>query len=147
MVSEINLRLGHKVAGVIIAVALCISLTTVFAFAARSEPIIISLASPFPTKAIIQTEYSMKVSWQNTNKKSPYNGHFLFIAEGKGFRIARTDIKFTFGGSTISPQRSDNCLYFHLPRQTFPAGKSGAISVQVVYYKPGDFSWQIGIVQ
>jgi hypothetical protein len=147
MMGEINPRLRRKIAGVISAVALFIILVNVSAYSAQSNPIIISFASPFPINAMSQVQNIISVSWQNTNTKHSYVGHLLFIVNGKSFKIVGTDIQFTFGSLTITPQKSGNSLLYYLPQQTFPASTSGIISIEVTYNKPGTYNWQIGIVK
>jgi hypothetical protein len=147
MMKQINQMLRRKILVVTLAAVICVSLASVFAYCSQPKPIIVYFASPFPTEVMIQTEYSLKVSWQNTNKKNAYDGYFLFVVKGKGFKIAGANVKFTFAGSVITPQQSDDLLYFHLPRQKFPAGKTGTISVGIVYNRAGMYNWQIGIAQ
>jgi len=51
------------------------------------------------------------------------------------------------GGSAISPQKSGVSMLYYLPKQKSVAGKTGTISVEIIYNRVGTYNWQIGIVQ
>jgi hypothetical protein len=111
----------------------------------RSKPIWIALGEK-PIRRVRQGEaYTLQMSWRNRDRRSSYEGSFVFIAEGK--RIKADHIVFRFEGSTIAPHESERTLEFVLPKQTFPAGGSGTISVEVAYNRAGIVLWKIGVAR
>jgi hypothetical protein len=133
---------------VILVLTLLVSSVAAIVYAEPSTPIIIFFAPPFPPQTISQIEvYRVRVFWWNWNPSRSYDGRFLFIAKAKSFNITSNDIKLTFGGSAISPQKSGASLLYYLPKQTFVAGKTGTISVEITYNRVRTYNWQIGIVQ
>lgn len=111
----------------------------------RSRPIQITFEEK-PLRRIGQGEvYTLQVSWRNLDRRGSYDGSFVFNAKGK--KIKADHIIFTFEGSTITPQESKNTLRFLLPKQTFPAGESGIIGVEIVYNKAGIYLWKIGVAE
>jgi hypothetical protein len=133
---------------VVLTMLICAATAIVYAKYKGNEPLSIAFSSPFPLSATSQIETChAKVTWTNIDIVRSYDGSFLFTVEGKKFKIISADVTFTFKGAIVNPETSGNSLLFYLPQQTFLAGKSGTISVDVVYNKPGIYNWEIGIAQ
>jgi len=89
--------------------------------------------------------YTLKMSWKSLDRRSSYEGSFIFTAKAKAVRADH--MIFTFEGSTITPEESKNTLTFTLPTMTFPPGASGVIIVEIVYSKAGVYAWGIGVAR
>jgi hypothetical protein len=99
-----------------------------------------------PPRKIGQGEvYPLQVSWKNQDRKRSYKGSFVFVTKAR--KIKADHITFTFEHSNITPQESKNTLRFVLPEQSFPAGASGTISVEIVYNRAGIVLWKIGVAR
>lgn len=99
-----------------------------------------------PSKRIDQGDvYTLSMSWRNLDLRRSYEGSFIFISKGIGIRADH--VTLTFEGSAITPEESVNTLRFTLPRQTFPRGASGVVSVEIMYNKAGIFLWEIGVAR
>ena len=99
-----------------------------------------------PLRRIDQGDvYILKMSWKNLDRRSSYEGSFIFIAKAKA--VKAEDMTLTFGDSTITPEESKNALTFTLPIMTFPPGASGVIIVEVVYNRAGTYTWEIGVAR
>ena len=99
-----------------------------------------------PLRRISQGDvYTLHLSWRNRDRRGSYEGSFVFIAKGKGIRASH--LTFTFEGREITPVEARNTIRFTLPKQTFPASASGAVSVGIVYSKAGTYLREIGVAE
>jgi hypothetical protein len=99
-----------------------------------------------PLRRIDQGDvYTLKMSWRNLDRRSSYEGSFIFIAKAKAVKTGH--MTFTFEDSTITPAESKNTLTFTLPTMTFPPGASGIITVEIVYSRAGVYAWEIGVTR
>jgi hypothetical protein len=138
----------HHFSTVILTLVLLIGATITFTQAKPSKPLDVSIVSPVPSNAISLIDVChIKVQWVNSEPRNSYKGSFVFTVTCKNIKLNSADVTFTFKGVTITAQESHGVLLFYLPQQTFRAGKSGTISVDVVYNKPGRYNWEIGIAQ
>lgn len=113
----------------------------------KSRPIYIEFTQR-PAREIKPEEiYALQVTWQNKDKRLTYEGSFVFIVRGAKFRVTASDLTFTFEGSVVSSQGSGDSLVYRLPQQSFSAGHSGTITVEITYFNPGKYSWEIGIAE
>jgi hypothetical protein len=113
--------------------------------AKNSQALTITLFSSPPKDATQYNNYPIQVSWTNPSK-NVYQGYFLYIVELKQV-VNPSNIIFSFKGAVIKPIQSGSTLLYYLPMQTFPGGKSGTVTADIVYNNAANCKWQIGITQ
>ena len=139
------MRLQHVASMLLVLLAISLVGTAVFSKLDKSKHIHISFEQK-PSKKIDQCKvYLLQVSWINKDKRSSYDAYFVFIVEGKGFKVNNDDLIFIFDGSIIYPQESDTSLMYYLPQQMFPSRESGTITVEITYNNSGKYNWKIAI--
>lgn len=98
-----------------------------------------------PSKVTLSQPIHVSVLWSNPSGRD-YKGCVLFLVEAKKVGVNPVDVSLSYGGTMITPNKSDDSLCFNLPLQTYKAHSSGIILVEVTYYKVDSYRWQIGIV-
>jgi hypothetical protein len=125
---------------------LLVALASTLMASAKSNPALtITLFSSPPKDATQYNSYPIQVSWTNPSK-NVYQGYFLYIVESKHV-VNPSNIIFSFKGAEIKPIQSGSTLLYYLPIQTFPGGKSGIVTADIVYNNAANYKWQIGITQ
>jgi hypothetical protein len=139
------MRLRHLIGLFLVLLAVSLVGVDVYGKLNLSRPIKIDFEEK-PLRKIDQGDvYTLKVSWKNLDRRSSYEGSFIFIVKAKAVKTGH--MTFTFEDSTITPEESKNTLTFTLPTMTFPPDASGVITVEIVYSRAGVYAWEIGVAR
>ena len=137
----------------ILAVFLLLVIATSLVFASaygklgKSKPIKISLLEKPPKELYQGSLHSIQLTWEHTDKKRSTYGQFIFILQLRKGLINPSDLMFRFNGSLVVPVAENSVLVYQLPSQFFPAEDMGKLSVDVIYKKPIEYLWEIGVIE
>ena len=113
----------------------------------KSKPIKISLTEKPPKELYQGSLHTIQLTWENIDKKQSIHGRFIFILQPKKGLIMDSDLLFHFNGSLVIPVAKDGALVYQLPSHFFQAEENGSLSVDVIYKKPIEYIWKIGVIE